>query len=169
MGLGPFDSLIFPVSAIVQRVDTVATESASGYNHRFREPTLTDGNADGIGEPDLVMAAAITIPAQVEKSRLEDLTMGEGGDIPETMLTLTFSRGDLRSLGLIDSSGRIKLRRGMDRLIRLDDPTAEKMWTFDQPPGGLYLTEIGPADSWIGMSLNHILAVFEDKPRGPRA
>jgi len=169
MGLGPFDSLIFPVVAIIQRVDMVATEAAAGYNHRFREPVLTDSGTDGIGESTVVLGAEIEIPCQVENSRHEDLSPGQGGDLPETSIILTMSRTDLKALSLIGTDGRVGLRPGADRLIRIENEIGEKLRTFNRPPGGLYLTEAKPADAYLGNTANFILATFEDRPRGPKA
>jgi len=163
MGLGPFDSEIFPMMIVLTQFDPASVSSAGGYDDIAREPILTDGDGDNIGEyPSQLQTAEVKVPGQVESSSLEALSMSAGGDLPDSSIQVSFSRGRLESLSLMNADGRPKIKKG-DRWIRLEDMSGNIMWTFDRPAGGLYCDEIRMSDAFIGGRSNWFLATFKSR------
>jgi len=168
MGLGVFDSEIFPMVVVLKQWTPIAAEAAGGFDHTMREPYLVDGDADGLGEPPAALyGAEVEIPAQLEVSAIEALTMTSGGDLPNSSILVDFSRGRLESLSLMNADGRPKIKKG-DRFVRLETTAGEIMWTFDSPDaGGLYCDQIRLLDAWLGGRSNWFQATFVSRKKGP--
>ena len=167
MPLGPFDSEIFPIVVVLKQLDTAATESAGAYNHVMREPILVDTDGDGIGEyPSELYASETKVPGQLESNSTELFNMMSGGNLPESNIFVSFSRGRLEMLGLMDTDGRPKIKTG-DRWVRAEDMAGNVMWTFNRPDAGLVCEEIRMSDAFIGGRSNWFLATFKSRKVGP--
>lgn len=170
MGIGPFDTEIFPMIAVIQQFTPAAAESAGELNHIMRERYLVDGDGDGIGdEPaNLYDGDPVKVPGQFERQSLEELTMGSGGDLATSQILISFSRGRLASLSLIDTStGKPTIKKG-DRLVRVETPSGDKVWTYDSPiTNALYCDQILPSDAYIGQQSNWFLSTWKSRKRGP--
>ena len=167
MGLGPFDSEINPMMAVLKQFDTVAGDAAGAFDDELDEPVLTDGDGDGVGEmPSAIYSAEIKVPGQLESSALEALTMASGGNLPTSSILVSFSRGRLEGLGLMNADGRPKIKPG-DRWVRLEDMRENVMWTFDRPDEGLVCEEIRLEDAFLGGRSNWFLATFNSRKEGP--
>ena len=114
------------------------------------------------------MAAALggEVPAQLESSALEALTMASGGNLPTSDIFVSFSRGRLESLSLMGSDGKPLIKPG-DRWVRLEDMIGNTMWTFDQPNEGLVCEEIRMSDAFLGQRSNWFIATFKSRKEGP--
>ena len=154
---------------VLRQWEPIATEAAGGFDHTMREPYLVDGDGDGIGEiPDeLYSDTDLKVPAQIESSSMEALSMGSGGNLPGSSILVSFSRSRLESLSLMNADGRPKIKPG-DRWIRLEDPAGNIMWTFDRPNAlGLYCEQIRLLDAYLGERSNWFLASFNSRKQGP--
>lgn len=167
MSLSLFSSLIFPLRAELKQMDLEATDDVSDFNDVLREPVKVDTDADGIGESTLRYKDPILLLAQVENQMGEKERLARGGDMPDTFIRLVLSRRQLLNDGLIDETGRVYIQPG-DRLVSLRNQAGEVVRTFDQPPGGLYCTQVRHGDAYIGQTSNLIFAEFEDRPQGAR-
>lgn len=172
MGLGPFDSEIFPMRAVIQQFTPAAAESAGKLNHVMRERYLVDGDADGIGdEPsELYDGDPISVLCQLERQSLEQLEMASGGDLATSQILISFSRGRLASHTptLIDTTtGKPKIKKG-DRLVRIETPGGDKVWTFDTPvTNALYCEQILLSDAYLGEQSNWFLSTWKSRKVGP--
>lgn len=136
--------LIYPSVVVLRQLDTDATRTAGAYDDEFREPKLVDGDADGIGESQLVEQAELKLSAQVATRRFEFAEQSFHGQVPESDdLELTFHMRDLTAKGLVAADGRAKLVPG-DRLDRIEDRTGAVMHTFPNPPG-MFLVAARPS------------------------
>lgn len=141
--------LIWPVDAIISRLDTDATRAldpagtpASGYDDIFREPyPLTNGTTD----TRIYISPAVTVPVQVETKSFEELRITFGGDAPVSTVVLVAHRMDLSALGLITAStGRPLIKKG-DRIDKIEAHGSGR--TVLDLTSPLYIWEILPA-SW---------------------
>jgi hypothetical protein len=165
MGFGPFDSEIFPLIAVIRKLDTAATEAASGYDPVFREPYLTDSDDDGIGEPDTQYGPEIRIRCQLESDDQERLTMGPGGNTPGTFITLSIFRAALSEQGLLGADGKPAIPVSA-RLTGLETVRGETMWTYDRPDW-LHIEEIRMADAHLANRNNFFLFECRSWKEGP--
>jgi hypothetical protein len=168
MGLGPFDTEIWPALAVIEQFAPAAAESAGKLDHTLRERKLLDGDADGVGdEPAELYAAEIKVRAQFERRKLEDLVMGAGGDLADSEIMISFSRGTLASFTptLIDATtGNPKIKKG-DKLVRIENLKATPVWTFSRP---LFCEEIVLSDSWLASEANWFLSIWKSRRQGPK-
>lgn len=166
MPFGPFDSEIHPLIAVFRELDTAATAAAGSYNNSFREPFLTDTDDDGIGEPDQQYGSEISIRVQVESDVQEAFSMGQGGDMPRTSITLSVFRERLREAGYLGADGKPTLKKGT-RLVRIEDLDGETQWTYDSPDW-LYIEQIRFADAHLAGKNNFFLVECKSREEGPR-
>lgn len=167
MGLGPFDSEIDPVVAVITQFTPAAAEAAGKLDHTMRERLLVDGDGDGKGEePSELYGAEIKVRCQLERRSLEVLSMGAGGDLATSEILISFSRGTLASFTptLIDvTTGNPKIKKG-DKLVRIEHLDGSKAWTFT---GALYCEEILLSDAYLGERSNWFLSTWKSRKRGP--
>jgi hypothetical protein len=171
MGFGPFDTEVFPLVAVIRTLDTAATEAASGYDPLFREPLLTDSDDDQIGEPDTVFGDEIRLIMQQESDDQERLTMGPGGNLPGTFITLSVFRSRLEENGWLGADGNPTIKVGA-RLVRIEAVDGEKQWTYgtsdeDGEPRWLHLEEIRMADAHLAGRNNFFLTEWRSRKEGP--
>lgn len=158
--------LIFPVYVTIRRLDTVATETAGGYDQIFRETTLSP-TIDGIGADGRTDKPEVTIPCQVEdKDMFEALNMVQQGNSPRSRILLTFHLSDLKRLSLWDESsewgGRAKLKVG-DRVVGFKDRYNQQLFNVPENPG-LYIEEIMPTGFLSTQNL--IVCAIGDRAKG---
>lgn len=169
MGFGPFDTEIHPLVAVIRTLDTAATSAASGYDDVFREPLLTDSDDDQIGEPDTVFGSEIRLIMQQESDDQERITMGPGGNLPTTFITLSVFRSRLAEGGWLGADGNPTIKVGA-RLLRIESMDGEKQWTYgtsEEEPRWLHLDEIRMADAHLAGRNNFFLWEFRSRIEGP--
>ncbi len=164
MGFGPFDTEIHPLIAVIQPLDTSATEAAGGYDDELREPILTDSGDDGIGEPDTQYGPQFEIRVQVESDDQEVFNIGQGGTLPRTFITLSIFRQRLKSQGLLGTDGKPTFANGA-RLLKLKALNGETQWTYDRPDW-LYLEEVRLADAHLAGKNNFFLTEWKSRQEG---
>lgn len=163
--------LIFPMTAVVAKLDTAATSAAGGYDPILREVVLVDTNGDGIGEPLRKEMGAPTytrFPAQVENDKDEMQRMTGAGDIPDNAVVLVVHLRDMERLSLLDTTkpGSVTIQKG-DRLVSLVDKLGNVVRSFkDAPGGGYFCTHVRLADGWIGRRANLTYIAFAERARG---
>lgn len=162
--------LIFPFTACLARIDTVATASTTGgkpgYDQTFHEPEVK--TVDGRRASARAEKSIIRIKVQVEDRTWEALKAYDNGKSPEIALGLVAHYHDLRLAGLVDSStGAVSLNVN-DRLERIEDKLGNVVSVVRTPPG-LYCVEARPMSYGIGGTLNLLLLLFQARSRGAKA
>lgn len=174
MGFGPFDTEIFPMVAVIAQFDPATADAAGKLNHVMRERNLMDGDGDGVGDepPELYKSGddLLSVRCQLERKSMEALEMASGGNLATSEIMVSFSRGTLSSYSpsLIDTTtGKPKIKPG-DRLVRIDTPAGDKVWTFDTPQANaLFCNEIVPSDAYLGERSNWFLSTWGSRKHGP--
>jgi hypothetical protein len=155
---------LFWLWADIARLDTVATEAAGGYDDDFRETTISDTNDDGVGDTEgRVESAEISVKVQIEPDRQELQRMTGTGDVAETALGLLVHNADLERQGLVESTGKLKIRKG-DRLVRIRNKMGVTRMDFSDVP--IYVTHVVPGSAWLGHDSNLTLITFGERARG---
>ena len=167
--------LIFPFTADLRQLDTVATEDdpdgagplTSGYDSDFREPITIPETGKQIGDSARVEKDALLLPCQVEPVTIESLQELFAGNVPDSSMILVFHFEDLESGGLVDNNGNPKVQIS-DRLDALYDSAGTKVQSFPSPPG-LYVTEARPIGIGIGLKRNLLAVAFNDREQAALA
>jgi len=154
-------SLIFPSVAVIRRLDTNATRVAGGYDDDFKEFTLIDADADGVGEPQRKELPELKIPAQVATWLMDKLYQAPHGQVPEgEKIEITLHYRNLHQLGLVHPDGKAKFEIG-DRLVRIEDKGGDTLFEFEDPPGA-YLSAVRPS-GFLGARRNLLVCTFADR------
>jgi len=148
----PSVPLIFPVEAVIHRLDITATRAvdppgpdAAGFDDVLGEPLGYAGVGGERTAPRQEMAP-IRVKCQVETRTFEELRMIFTGNDPVGNLVLVCHRRLLRRQGLIDAStGRCLLKSG-DRIEKLERGGRTVM----QPVKPLYVYAVLPASWGLG-------------------
>jgi hypothetical protein len=156
--------LLFWLWADIARLDTEATATAGGYDDDFRETTLTDTDADGVGDTEgRVESADISIKAQLETDRQELQRMTGTGDVAQTQLGLVVHMKDMEALGYVEANGDLKIRKA-DRLVRIKNKAGVTRMDYARTP--IYLTHAIRLNAWLGYDSNLALLTFGERARG---
>lgn len=173
--------LVFPIWASILRLDPVATASpiTGGQHPFFREPIAsfgpTPGAAGAVRKDTRRYMAPLFIQAQIERYTYRQMRQGQGGDVPDSKLTLVLLAADLKRLGLLDPATGEPLLKVDDRCLGTwaSCSTAKqavaalmtRAQTAIDPPG-LYCTEIKPAGEGLGGGRNLYVMTFDDREHG---
>lgn len=173
--------LINPLWTAIVRLDAAATASplTGGQHPILREPLPswipTPGTSAAVRVDTRRYMAPVFIQAQVERYAYRASRFGQGGDVPDSKLTLVMLATDLKRLGLLDPATG-------DPLLKVDDKclgtwgscsTAKvavaalmKQAQAAIDPPGLYATEIKPAGEGLGGTRNLFVMTFDDREHG---
>jgi hypothetical protein len=173
--------LVFPQWTCIIRLDAAATASpiTGGQHPVLREPIPSWIHTPGTTAAHRVdtrrYMPPVFIQAQVERYNYRQSRFGQGGDVPDSKLTLVMLATDLRRLGLLHANTG-------DPLLKVDDKclgtwgscstakiaVAELMKQAQESidPPGLYATEIKPAGEGLGGSRNLFVMTFDDREHG---
>lgn len=158
--------LIFPLIADLARLNTAATQTASGYDDVFRSPKISyPSGATGPRVSSRVEHTVIQLRCQVEASRFAEQHQQPSGNAPNHQLGLVFHFVDLEAAGLVDLATGDALIRVNDRLVALRRLNGTLAQTIPMP-AGLYATEVQPIGLGLGGDRNLLLVQFNDRPQG---
>lgn len=155
--------LLFPLTCVLERLDTNATATASGYDPDFNTPLVSGATGVRVGAQRYL--TAIELPAQVEDSSFERQRPTQAGDNPQSNYVLVYHFETLEGLGLVDAATGNALLRLNDRLVRVKDAAGAVVIT-PQPGYELYCTEVKPGGGWLGQRRNLLIASYAARPQG---
>ena len=173
--------LLFPQWTAILRLDAAATASpiTGGQHPIFREPIPSFGPTPGTGgaarKDTRRYMPPLFLQAQVERYTYRQMRQGQGGDVPDSKLSLVLLAADLKRLGLIDPATGEPLLKKDDRCLGTwaSCSTAKQAvaalmkpaQTAIDPPG-LFCTEIKPAGEGLGGGRNLYIMTFDDREHG---
>lgn len=158
--------LLFPFLASVHRLDTSATEAASGYDPDFRSTKHAYPGGVGARTASRRELAPVDLPCQVEMGAWRSQRQTAAGDAPDSRLVLVLHMLDLEAAGLVDAATGDPLVRPNDRVSRLLRVADGTLVQAVRPPQGLYATEVALAGMGLGGHRNLLLVTLEDRPAG---
>jgi hypothetical protein len=152
--------LVNPFLAALYRLDTTATEVASGFDSEFRE---TKRSSDGTwkGASQRHEQAEIRVRCQIEVNTYGALAALLTGNSTENHIVLCFHFADLERAGLVDATSKdaeIKLHARLTAIYRTNG-TLEQTIKGD----GLYAVDVQPGSFGLGGRRNLLLVTFKDR------
>lgn len=160
--------LICPMTVEIARLDTKATEDASGYDADFKTVKVT--YPAGIRTSARKELPTIRLNAQVEMGSWQKQNQLQGGNQPDSRLTLVFHFTELEALGLVDAATGDALIRVNDRLVAVYDKAGTRLEQYvKKSTGGLYATEVQPGGIGLGGRRNLLVVTWDERPQGQTA
>ena len=173
--------LLFTQWASIVRLDLTATASpiTGGQHPIFKEPIAsykpTPGATGAKRQDTRRYMPPLFIQAQIERYTYRQMRQGQGGDVPDSKLTLVMLAADLKRLGLIDPATGEPILKVNDRCLgtwascsTAKQAVAALMSQAQNAidPPGLYATEIKPAGEGLGGGRNLYVMSFDDREHG---
>jgi hypothetical protein len=170
--------LIFAQWTAILRLDPAATVAA-GQHPVFKEPIPSYSPAGKAGavrsDTRKYIQPPVFIQAQIERYTYRQMRQGQGGDVPDSKLTLVMLAADLKRLGLLDpDTGEPVLKKDDKCLGTWSSCSTAKQavaalmkqaQNVIDPPG-LYCTEIKPGGEGLGGTRNLFIMTFDDREHG---
>jgi hypothetical protein len=144
----------------LRQLDTEATATAGSMDDEFREvKRVADGSWEGAsGRQE---GAEVRVRCQVEDGEFERLDPMTGGFEHQGKLALVCHFRDLERAGLVEAATGVATLRATCRLTAIYDLHGNIQQAM--PGQGLHCTEARPLSYGLGMKLNLLLLVFEDR------
>lgn len=145
------------------RLDTTATRAGGGYNDSFKTVVKVKDPTTGRLVAKREEIPELMLPCQIEAGPWEQMRAVQGGNLPDTAITLVFFWPDLEKRNLVDPATGEALIRINDRLVAIYD--ARKV-LLHKPRQELFATHAQPLFVGLGGTRNLLVVTLGERPQG---